>query len=174
MWATECCKRVYFYGYKKALFHIKLEICSETGHSIDPILRNIYMLTSRQINGIVCSRFYAPFAVAVFGYGYLATWVLTEVAKNFVGELRPHFLAVCQPSFDCSAVTTQNAFNRYIQPDTNYTCLNSDSSAVREARYVAYGQVPDRWSFLISRSFSLVDHSSADIRHRSSVSVSSR
>jgi hypothetical protein len=67
-------------------------------------------------------------------YGYLATWVLTEIAKNFVGELRPHFLAVCQPTFDCSNVTSLYQFNAYRQEGIDYTCLNTDVAAVREAR----------------------------------------
>ncbi len=69
----------------------------------------------------------------VFAYGYLATWVLTEVTKNFVGELRPHFLAVCQPTFNCSNATLDQ-FNSYIQYGSGYTCLNTDDTAVREAR----------------------------------------
>ncbi len=70
----------------------------------------------------------------VFAYGYLSTWVLLEVTKNFVGELRPHFLAVCQPSYDCGSATLLNQFNLYIDFGSNYTCLNTDLAAVREAR----------------------------------------
>jgi hypothetical protein len=70
----------------------------------------------------------------VFAYGYLATWVLTEIAKNFVGELRPHFLAICQPSVDCSSLTVLNPYNSYLQYGLNYTCTNTDDGAVREAR----------------------------------------
>jgi len=70
----------------------------------------------------------------VFTYGYLATWVLLEVTKNFVGELRPHFLAVCQSSYDCSSASSFNQFNLYLQYGSNYTCLNPDTAAVREAR----------------------------------------
>jgi hypothetical protein len=70
----------------------------------------------------------------VFAYGYLSTWVLLEVTKNFVGELRPHFLAVCQPSYDCGSTNSLNQFNLYIDFGSNYTCLNTDLAAVREAR----------------------------------------
>jgi hypothetical protein len=70
----------------------------------------------------------------VFAYGYLSTWVLLEVTKNFVGELRPHFLAVCQPSYDCGSANSLNQFNLYIDFGSNYTCLNTDLAAVREAR----------------------------------------
>jgi hypothetical protein len=74
------------------------------------------------------------FNPVVFAYGYLATWVLTEITKNFVGELRPHFIAVCQPSIDCSTLTGLNQYNSYLQFGSNYTCLNTDDSAVRDAR----------------------------------------
>ena len=73
--------------------------------------------------------------LVIFFYGYLATWVLTEISKNFVGALRPHFRAVCQPTFDCSAVTSLSQFNTYLQEGIHYTCQNTDESAVREARY---------------------------------------
>jgi hypothetical protein len=72
--------------------------------------------------------------LVVFAYGYAATWVITEVTKNFVGELRPHFIAVCQPSYNCSSVTILNQFNSYLQFGIDYTCLNTDDTAVREAR----------------------------------------
>jgi hypothetical protein len=72
--------------------------------------------------------------LVVFAYGYAATWVVTEVTKNFVGELRPHFIAVCQPSYNCSNVTGLNQFNSYLQYGIDYTCLNPDDTAVREAR----------------------------------------
>ena len=70
----------------------------------------------------------------IFFYGYLTTWILTEIAKNFVGNLRPHFRAVCQPTFDCSTVTSLSQFNRYLQYGDDYTCQNTNESLVREAR----------------------------------------
>lgn len=72
--------------------------------------------------------------LVMFFFGYLATWILTEIAKNFVGELRPHFRDVCQPTFNCSAVTSLSQFNTYLQYGTDYTCQNTDDSAVQEAR----------------------------------------
>ncbi|CAM4872218.1 unnamed protein product [Rotaria socialis] len=53
---------------------------------------------------------------------------------NFVGELRPNFLAVCQPTYNCSAVTSLSQFHSYLQYESNYTCQNTDDSAVRDAR----------------------------------------
>ncbi|CAF1093839.1 unnamed protein product [Adineta ricciae] len=118
MWATEFCKRFYFARYPKTVFTTRLELCGSESISIPPFARNLYMLT------------------VIFAYGYLSTWVLTEIAKNFVGELRPHFLAVCKPSFDCSALTSAQfaSFNSYLLTDQNFTCTNDDSAAVREAR----------------------------------------
>jgi hypothetical protein len=74
------------------------------------------------------------FDLVIFFYGYLATFVLTEISKNFVGELRPHFLAVCQSTFNCTTVTSLSQFNTYLQYGVDYTCGNTDDSAVREAR----------------------------------------
>ncbi|CAF3678593.1 unnamed protein product [Adineta steineri] len=115
MWSTEFAKRFYFNRYPKQVFFTRLEFCGEKVTTITPFVRNLYILT------------------VVFAYGYLSTWVLTEITKNFVGELRPHFLAVCQPSIDCSTLTT-NQFNSYLQFGINYTCLNTDSGLVRDAR----------------------------------------
>ena len=104
----------------------------------------------------------------IFVYGYLTTWVFTEVSKNFVGRLRPHFISVCQPSFNCSAVNNPYQFNAYLEYGTDYTCLNTDSTAVREARWVSF---QERKESLGSCAF-LVDRSSVGIRRHSSVSAS--
>lgn len=116
MWTTEFAKHFYFVRYPKQIFLTKLELCGQKVARVTPFKRNLYILT------------------VVFAYGYLATWVLTEVTKNFVGELRPHFLAVCQPSVNCSDVTNLNRFYSYLQHGSDYTCLNPDEEAVREAR----------------------------------------
>lgn len=70
----------------------------------------------------------------IFAYGYIATWVITEVTKNFVGELRPYFISICQPSYNCSAVTSLYQYDAYLQEGVDYNCTNTDTSAVREAR----------------------------------------
>ncbi len=88
------------------------------------------LLKRNLIHFLLFLKFYNS---VIFAYGYLATWVLTEVTKNFVGELRPHFLAVCQPTFNCSSASTDQYFS-YLQFGINYTCLNTDDTAVREAR----------------------------------------
>ncbi|CAF1012144.1 unnamed protein product [Rotaria sp. Silwood1] len=116
MWFTELCKLCYFKQYPKTPYRICLQVCSGRSINIPPIVRNLYILT------------------VIFAYGYLATWVLTEIAKNFVGELRPHFLAVCQPTLDCASLTSLYQFNSYLQYGNNYTCQSTDDSSVREAR----------------------------------------
>ncbi|CAF4070411.1 unnamed protein product [Rotaria sp. Silwood2] len=116
MWITEFCKRSYFTWYPRRTFITRLELSETHVVYISPFVRNLYMLT------------------VIFFYGYLATWVLTEIAKNFVGELRPHFRAVCNPTYNCSAVTSLNQFNSYLQYGIDYTCQNTDVTAVREAR----------------------------------------
>ncbi|CAF1140870.1 unnamed protein product [Rotaria sordida] len=115
MWITEFSKRFYFNRYPNQVFLTRLEFCGGRVTTITPFVRNLYILT------------------VVFAYGYLSTWVLTEITKNFVGELRPHFLAVCQPTIDCSTLSL-NQFNSYLQFGINYTCLNTDSGLVRDAR----------------------------------------
>ncbi|CAF1130194.1 unnamed protein product [Rotaria sordida] len=116
MWITEFCKRAYFNWYAEQAFITRLELCGNRVAYISPFVRNLYMLT------------------VIFFFGYLSTWVLTEIAKNFVGELRPHFRAVCQPTYNCSAVTSLNQFNTYLQYGIDFTCQNTDDTAVREAR----------------------------------------
>ena len=112
---------------------------------LSPLIRNLYVLTGqskKKTNKIllmlvinVVSFFTVVFiASVVFFYGYLVTWLLTEIAKNFVGGLRPHFIAECQPTFNCSQVTSLSEFNRYLEFGVDYTCQNTDESAVREAR----------------------------------------
>ena len=134
MWTTEFCKRFYFARYPKQVFLTRLELCGQKIASISPFVRNLYMLTGKTIL-FYCIQFLLTvfFLSVIFAYGYLATWVLTEVTKNFVGELRPHFLAVCQPSFNC-ATASMDQYNQYLQFGSNYTCLNTDDTAVREAR----------------------------------------
>ncbi|CAF1089501.1 unnamed protein product [Rotaria sordida] len=116
MWTTEFCKVCYYGQYPRTPFRICLELCGGKKIVIKPIIRNLYILT------------------VIFAYGYLATWVLTEIAKNFVGELRPHFLAVCQPSPDCSTLISSYQFYSYLQYGSGYTCQNTDDASVREAR----------------------------------------
>ncbi|CAD5210421.1 unnamed protein product [Bursaphelenchus okinawaensis] len=70
--------------------------------------------------------------MAVF-YGYyfafeIFVFLLTLYTKNSVGRLRPHFLTVCQPSYDPADCNVAGAFIG------NYTCMSGLSDKVREAR----------------------------------------
>ncbi|CAF0930169.1 unnamed protein product [Adineta steineri] len=116
MWFTEVFKRFYYSIYPRQRFVTRLDFCGMRSINISPIVRNLYMLT------------------VTFAYGYLATWVLTEITKNFVGELRPDFIAICRPTYNCSAVTSLYQYDTYLQDTVDYTCQNTDTSAVRDAR----------------------------------------
>jgi hypothetical protein len=132
MLITEICKRFYFKWNPKQQSLTRLESFGTRARYISPFIRNLYLLIGNYIN-LVKLNIYS-FNLVIFFYGYLATWVLTEIAKNFVGELRPHFLAVCQPTFNCAAVTSLSQFNSYLQYGTDFVCSNTNEDAVREAR----------------------------------------
>lgn len=61
--------------------------------------------------------------VGVFGFGAATTVFITDIAKYTIGRLRPHFMAVCMPSVNCSLIENQH---RYIE---NYTCTTQQYSA---------------------------------------------
>ncbi|CAF1322856.1 unnamed protein product [Didymodactylos carnosus] len=114
IWLTEFIKLFYYRWYPQTIYYTKLQLCGVRIRNIHPFIRNLYLLT------------------VVFLYGYLTTWVLTEIAKNFVGELRPHFFELCRPNVTCSCSSSCGVNNQvYI---TNYVCLNTDETAVREGR----------------------------------------
>ena len=63
---------------------------------------------------------------SVFMFGALLNLLFTLVGKTFLGELRPHFLAVCKPNMslvDCS--------EGYV---TNYECTGKDFAVIEKAR----------------------------------------
>ncbi|XP_050682690.1 putative phosphatidate phosphatase [Leptidea sinapis] len=53
-----------------------------------------------------------------FAFGACFIEITTNIAKNVIGRLRPHFFDICQPSIDCSLLEWQN---RYILPQ-EYVC----------------------------------------------------
>jgi hypothetical protein len=134
MLITEFFKLFYFKFYPKQMSVTRLELCGTRVINIPPFIRNLYLLIGRINTFILINISIYLFNLVIFFYGYLATWLLTDITKNFVGELRPHFLAVCQPTFNCSAVTSLSQFNSYLQYGINYTCQNTDNSAVQDAR----------------------------------------
>ncbi|KAJ8042872.1 Phospholipid phosphatase 1 [Holothuria leucospilota] len=68
--------------------------------------------------------------LCVFGFGVLTTMAVTDVMKNVVGRLRPHFFSVCQPVLlpeNC----TDGVQNFYITADV---CTGPDEDKLLEAR----------------------------------------
>lgn len=63
-----------------------------------------------------------------FLWGAGAQQLVVDVGKIVVGRLRPNFLDVCQPDFDCSQNETPFSYV------STYKCLASDQDAVDEAR----------------------------------------
>ena len=64
----------------------------------------------------------------MFLFGSLVNLLFTLLGKTYLGELRPHFLALCKPNMslvDCS--------EGYV---TNYECTGNDLAAVEKARLV--------------------------------------
>ncbi|XP_058943203.1 phospholipid phosphatase 1 [Pocillopora verrucosa] len=64
--------------------------------------------------------------MSLFLYGSLINLLITLLGKTYVGELRPHFLALCKPNMsliDCN--------QGYI---TNYECTGSNLDAIEKAR----------------------------------------
>ena len=66
--------------------------------------------------------------IFVFLYGTLVNLLFTLFVKIYVGQLRPHFLAVCKPN-----MSLINCSDGYI---TNYECTGTDLEAIERARYV--------------------------------------
>ena len=65
--------------------------------------------------------------LVVFIFGMVVSQFLTELGKNSIGRLRPHFLTLCNPDF--TQLTCGNG--NYI---TDYVCQNEDASMLKEAR----------------------------------------
>jgi hypothetical protein len=47
MWTTEFTKRFYFTRYPKQLYLTRLELCGKKVATINPFVRNLYMLTGK-------------------------------------------------------------------------------------------------------------------------------
>ncbi|SPP76341.1 putative phosphatidate phosphatase [Drosophila guanche] len=64
---------------------------------------------------------------ATFSFGFIATFLTTELAKNVVGRLRPHFYQACQPRLNdgTSCSDPQNA-DLYVE---QFYCSNRNISA---------------------------------------------
>lgn len=64
--------------------------------------------------------------IFVFLYGTLVNLLFTLFVKLYVGQLRPHFLAVCKPN-----MSLINCSDGYI---TDYECTGTDLDAIERAR----------------------------------------
>lgn len=63
---------------------------------------------------------------SVFIFGAMINLLFTLVGKAYLGELRPHFLAVCKPN-----MSLVNCSEGYV---TNYECTGKDFAAIEKAR----------------------------------------
>ena len=84
-----------------------------------------------------CRQIEIPYWIWKFAYilyafivGYLITMVITLTFKVSVGELRPHFHAVCKADFSQFPCKSMTGYYIYV---TNYTCTGSPG-LVRSAR----------------------------------------
>ena len=65
-----------------------------------------------------------------FLIGIALTDIVTNIIKMYYGELRPHFLAVCNPDWSLINCTNEYGHSVYV---TNYTCRGT-APMVRAAR----------------------------------------
>lgn len=97
-----------------------------------------------------------------FLIGIALTDIITSIVKMYFGELRPHFLAVCDPDWSLINCTNEYGYSVYV---TNYTCRGA-AAMVRESRL----SFPSGHSSSIAFSmvFTAFYISSIDIVHRRS------
>ncbi|KAH8379556.1 hypothetical protein KR009_005568 [Drosophila setifemur] len=84
----------------------------------------------------ICKRFRTTLyfrnlwrAEATFSFGFIATYLTTELAKHVVGRLRPHFYHACQPRLDDgSSCTDPQNEALYVE---QFHCTNRDLSPVQ-------------------------------------------
>ncbi|XP_059216319.1 putative phosphatidate phosphatase [Stomoxys calcitrans] len=88
----------------------------------------------------------ACFSLACFSFGFIATYLSTELAKNVVRRLRPHFYMACRPQLNDGS-TCDDPKNRNLFVELYY-CSNRDLSA-RQLRelYVSFPSAHSSLSF---------------------------
>ncbi|KAL7734607.1 hypothetical protein ACLKA6_010913 [Drosophila palustris] len=65
-------------------------------------------------------------SLATFSFGFIATYLTTELAKHVVGRLRPHFYSACQPRLhDGSSCSDAHNADVYVQ---HFYCSNRNLS----------------------------------------------
>ena len=75
-------------------------------------------------------------AISLFALGISLTLCITEIGKRWVGRLRPHFIAVCQPNFsniNCSSNAMSGIYYNPIYTGGNF--CTGEPSLVLEARF---------------------------------------
>ncbi|KAH9492584.1 Phospholipid phosphatase 1, partial [Bulinus truncatus] len=89
--------------------------------------KSFYLLTPQNLyprqRSLLCALYNS---IGVFVFGNVVNQFLTEIGKNVVGRLRPHFLTVCQPDF-----SKFNCSDGYI---TASICTTKDLDVLKEAR----------------------------------------
>ncbi|XP_077981675.1 phospholipid phosphatase 1-like [Glandiceps talaboti] len=65
-------------------------------------------------------------AIGIFLFGAAVTMNITNMTKNMIGRLRPHFIDICQPDFSLI-----NCTDGYIM---QYTCLGDNEDRIHDAR----------------------------------------
>ncbi len=74
--------------------------------------------------------------VALFVLGISTTLLFTEIGKRWVGRLRPHFLAVCQPNYSlitCSTSTSTGSIYKSIYTGDSF--CTGDASQIKQGRF---------------------------------------
>ncbi|XP_070562983.1 phospholipid phosphatase 1-like [Ptychodera flava] len=94
--------------------------------------RQLEYLAQKSFNRCCCDVPINPYLfrtykiIGMFLFGAAVTLDITDMTKNVIGRLRPHFFDVCQPDF-----SKINCSVGYI---TDFTCLGSDVDSINEAR----------------------------------------
>lgn len=88
----------------------------------------------------------ASFSLGCFSFGFIATYLSTELAKNVIRRLRPHFYAACRPQMN-DGTTCEDAKNTKLFVE-QYFCSNPNLSAldIREL-YVSFPSAHSSLSF---------------------------
>uniref|UniRef100_A0A0K8U473 Putative phosphatidate phosphatase n=1 Tax=Bactrocera latifrons TaxID=174628 RepID=A0A0K8U473_BACLA len=70
-------------------------------------------------------------SLSIFSFGFIATYLTTELAKNVVGRLRPHFYTACQPRLPDGS-SCESAYQQLVGGGVyveHYYCANRNLSA---------------------------------------------
>lgn len=88
----------------------------------------------------------ATISLGCFSFGFIATYLSTELAKNVVRRLRPHFYMACQPKLNDGS-SCEDAKNRILFVE-QYYCSNPSLSAMQfRELYVSFPSAHSSLSF---------------------------